>query len=115
MVACEGEGIDRAFSLLGRSNNCQSMLADVRSWLEMRLEWMDVAVSQLMITDQVSDTWVNQSGITQVYNMQGILLRTETDPRNQWWHTLPPGCYILRTTFPNAACPRVERVFARGH
>ena len=115
VVACEGESIDRAFSLMGRSNNCQSMLANVRSWLEMRLEWMDVAVSELMIADQVSDTQNDQSGITQVYNMQGILLRTETGPRNQWWHTLPPGCYILRTTFPNAACPRVEKVFVRGH
>ena len=114
MVAREGESIDSAFSLLGSSNTCQSMLADVRSWLEMRLEWMDVAVSELMVSTQISDTQDEQLGTTQVYNMQGILQRTETAPRHTWWHSLPPGCYILRTTYPNAARPRVEMVVVGG-
>ena len=46
--------------------------------------------------------------------MQGILLRTEQAPRDTWWHTLSPGCYIVRTIYPGGAPPRVEKAFVKG-
>lgn len=114
LIERDGPSIDRAFSLIHRYETGERLLANVRSWLEMRLEWMDVAVKEMLEPDYLPGMTDEREYITQIYSMQGILLRTEQAPRDTWWHTLSPGCYIVRTIYPSGVPTRVEKAFVKG-